>query len=154
MPESAKESLFMTWDEARKMHADGMDIGSHSHTHRILSHLSLSEQDMELRNSKAILERELGETVPSIAYPVGAHDSFTPDTERLANDAGYRVAFSFINGINRTGSMPRFALRRIAVDENASPDDIKMATLRATRAAQRLTSLIQSVRRRKTVRAH
>lgn len=148
MPSSASEQLFMSWDEAREMRAGGMDIGSHSHSHRILSHLSLAEQETELRTSKAILERELGEKVPSIAYPVGARDSFTQDTERLTQAAGYEVGFSFIAGINREAA-PRFALRRIAVEENASPESLKITTLRATEAAQRVTSFAQSLRRRR-----
>lgn len=154
MPQSVIEQLFMSWDEARQMRAGGMDIGSHSHSHRILAHLSLEEQASELRNSKAILERELGETVPSIAYPVGAHDSFTRDTERLANDAGYQVGFSFINGINRSGSLPRFALRRIAVEENATPDALKLTTLGATEAAQKAMSLVDTLRKRQKVQVH
>lgn len=154
MPASVIEQLFMSWDEAREMRAGGMDIGSHSHSHRILAHLTLQEQESELRSSKAILERELGETVPSIAYPVGAHDSFTRDTERLAGEAGYQVGFSFINGINRTGSLPRFALRRIAVEENASPDTLKLTTLRATEAVQKVVSLVEAVRNRQEVPMH
>lgn len=153
-PKTNVEQLFMSWDEAREMRAGGMDIGSHSHSHRILAHLSLQEQESELRNSKAILERELGETVPSIAYPVGAHDSFTRDTERLTKDAGYQVGFSFISGINRAGSLPRFALRRIAVEENASPDTLKITTLRATEAAQKVMSLVDSVRNRQELQVH
>lgn len=153
MPENAAEQLFMTWDELREMRAAGMDIGSHSHTHRILSHLSLDEQTDELRGSKAILERELGEPIHSIAYPVGARDSFTNDTERLTREAGYRVGFSFIGGVNRA-QPPRFALRRIAVEENASPEALKITTLRATETAQRLTSVVDSLRGRRPMPVH
>jgi peptidoglycan/xylan/chitin deacetylase (PgdA/CDA1 family) len=98
VPQDQIETLTLSWDDAREMAANGMDIGSHSHTHRILSHLSVDEQKDELRRSKDALEQELSAPVTSIAYPVGAIDSFTHDTEEIARSCGYQVGFSFIPG--------------------------------------------------------
>jgi len=52
--------LFMTWDQVRSLRQNGMDIGSHSHTHPILSHLTAAEQRTDLATAKRVLEAELG----------------------------------------------------------------------------------------------
>jgi peptidoglycan/xylan/chitin deacetylase (PgdA/CDA1 family) len=68
---------------------DLIDIGGHSISHPELANLSVSEQDHELRTSKARLERILGREVTALAYP---HGSCNADTKRLAREAGYAFA--------------------------------------------------------------
>lgn len=93
--------LFLSWAQARQMQAAGMNFGSHTHTHRILSKLPLSEQQDELQVSRDILQAELGGPIDAFAYPVGDRSSFNPDTFRALSETGYRHAFSFISGVNR-----------------------------------------------------
>jgi peptidoglycan/xylan/chitin deacetylase (PgdA/CDA1 family) len=128
LPEAASEKLFVNWDDLESMRRAGMDIGSHTHSHQILSHLSASEQLEELRRSKQLLEAHLGESVDSIAYPVGAVDSFTNETMALTQQCGYKVGFSFINGANLASDLPRYSMRRIAVEDNASAADLQYST--------------------------
>jgi peptidoglycan/xylan/chitin deacetylase (PgdA/CDA1 family) len=106
------ERRFLSWDEAREMKAAGMEIGSHTCSHRLMSQLTPEEQAIELRESKAELERQLGTRVGSFAYPVGTRDAFTPVTEGLARAAGYSIAFSFHGGINRPGAIRPMHLYR------------------------------------------
>lgn len=125
-PSAAEEdTLFVNWTEVREMRSAGMDIGSHTDSHRILAHLSEDDQLTELSQSKRILERELGEAIQSIAYPVGGPGTFTSRTEQLAAQCGYRVAFSFVSGVNRNLQAGRFSLRRMAVENNAGMEDIR-----------------------------
>lgn len=106
--------LFMSWDELNEMRRAGMDIGSHTHSHPILSQLSADEQEDELATSRGILESELGEPVDAIAYPVGGPEQFTEETCRIADATGYRLGFSFIRErsawpVSHPLSIPRFA---------------------------------------------
>ena len=112
---------FLSWDEAREMKAGGMEIGSHTRTHRLLSQLTPEEQFQELSESKAEMERELGGKVGSFAYPVGTRDAFTPVTEELARTAGYAMCFAFHGGINRPGHIRPMHLSRTtpAINPNA-----------------------------------
>lgn len=128
LPQSVTENLFVSWDDLAVMRKAGMDIGSHTHSHQILSHLSPSEQLGELSRSKQLLEAHLGEGVDAIAYPVGAVDSFTRETMALTEQCGYKVGFSFINGANLGSDLPRFSMRRIAVEDNASAADLQYST--------------------------
>jgi peptidoglycan/xylan/chitin deacetylase (PgdA/CDA1 family) len=115
------DELFINWVQLNEMADNGMHIGSHTLSHNILSHLSVEQQLYELTQSKNRLETMLNRPVTSVAYPVGGVNAFTVETQKLALQAGYKLAFSFIAGINRhVGDDNRYQLRRFPVDDNAS----------------------------------
>jgi len=118
--ERADPPLFLDWNQAREMAAGGMSIGSHTHSHRILSKLSAAEQTEELAQSRDVLEREITRPVESLAIPVGLRNSFNSDTEQALSAARYRVAFSFYGGVNRLQDLQRFDIKRIGVDGDMS----------------------------------
>ena len=57
--------LFMSWEQVREMSDNGMDIGSHTFSHRILAHIG-DEQNTEILSSKAYLEEKLAK--PGAGY--------------------------------------------------------------------------------------
>lgn len=114
-------SLFMSWDEARSLTAAGMSIGSHGHSHRALSGLSEDEQRADLVESKRILQHELGRDVIALAYPYGWPGTYNDITTNLAQEAGYRLAFASVEGINRPGAANPHALRRLGVGYADAP---------------------------------
>lgn len=96
MPTAEEQSSqIVTPAQLREMAASGMDIGGHSHTHRILSQLSEDEQRHELAHSKRLLEAVIDAPVRSIAYPVGGEGHYTRRTKEIAKEAGYECAFNF-----------------------------------------------------------
>jgi peptidoglycan/xylan/chitin deacetylase (PgdA/CDA1 family) len=107
---------FLNWDEAREMISGGMMIGSHTHSHHILSQLEPSRQFEELTQSQSILNQELGFKPDVLAYPVGGRTSFSDQTQKAARDAGYRAAFSFYGGTNLQGNTSPYDVNRIGVD--------------------------------------
>jgi peptidoglycan/xylan/chitin deacetylase (PgdA/CDA1 family) len=110
---------FVSWDEAREMAARGMVIGSHTHSHPLLSQLQPDEQLEELSKSRALLKEQLGGHADVLAYPVGARTSFTKITQVAARDAGYRAAFSFYGGTNLPREASPYDLRRIAMSSQS-----------------------------------
>lgn len=110
---------FLDWQEAREMIDGGMAIGSHTHSHPLLSQLEPQQQKQELTESRAILKERLSMEPDALAYPVGARDSFTERTQELAREAGYRIAFSFHGGTNLPGTTRAFDVKRIAVDDQS-----------------------------------
>ena len=66
----------------------GMEIGSHTVSHAVLTKLSDSEVDRELGNSRRKLEDLLGVAVTSFSYPKG---KFSTRITRRAKLAGYRL---------------------------------------------------------------
>jgi peptidoglycan/xylan/chitin deacetylase (PgdA/CDA1 family) len=78
---------YMTWDQIKSLAASGMEIGSHSMTHRPPSTLSRAELLSELSDSRKALEDRLGIRVATGSSPTGY---FNPSIGPLARDAGYR----------------------------------------------------------------
>lgn len=107
---------FLSWDEAQEMIAGGMAIGAHTHTHAMLSKLEEEEQRRELTLSRAIIREKLKTSADSFAYPFGSKTAFTKQTEQIAEEAGFRAAFSYYGAIaNQRGAMQRYNLKRVSV---------------------------------------
>jgi hypothetical protein len=87
----------MDWDTLRLLDKEGLvTIASHTMSHpNDMAKQTSEEQTLELTESKATLERELGHPVPFFAYPNGTGDQITFD---LARQAGYTMAFTIDNG--------------------------------------------------------
>jgi peptidoglycan/xylan/chitin deacetylase (PgdA/CDA1 family) len=120
-PESLAHELFMRWEDVSRLATAGMGIGSHTHTHRILGHLSEAEQHQELALSKQLLESHLGRSIHSLSYPVGRPNvSFTNVTKQIAAEEGYHLAFSFEAGANLPHATDAFGIKRLGVENTES----------------------------------
>lgn len=108
---------FLDWDEAREMLLGGMAIGSHTHSHTVLSQLGPDQQRQELARSRTLLRGQLGIEADALAYPVGATSSFSDQTQQLAQEVGYRAAFSFHGGTNLPGMTKPYDVKRIGVGD-------------------------------------
>jgi peptidoglycan/xylan/chitin deacetylase (PgdA/CDA1 family) len=115
MPSQTMQSdQLMTWDEIKDSSRNGIAIGSHTVSHRVLAMIDPAEQKIELEESKAALEDHLGHPIHSLSYPVGGYSSFTHETKSLAMAAGYTIAFSFNTGYNHHRISDPFNVKRIA----------------------------------------
>jgi peptidoglycan/xylan/chitin deacetylase (PgdA/CDA1 family) len=114
------QGLFMTWTQVLELHAAGMDIGSHSHSHEILSHLDPLSQKRELACSKEILEAKLGGKVEAVAYPVGEDTSYTPLTCSIAESIGYQFGFNYLRKTNPLPIPNPYDIGRLGVQENVA----------------------------------
>ena len=113
----------MTWGQVREMSAAGMEFGSHTVSHPILSTIGdpIRLRD-ELQSSKTIIEQETGRTVLSLAYPVGGPDALNAEVVQATADAGYRFAFTYQPGVNRLSMEKRFHLKRLQVERYTTRD--------------------------------
>jgi peptidoglycan/xylan/chitin deacetylase (PgdA/CDA1 family) len=94
------DRALMTWDQVRALRAAGMGIGSHTRNHRVLQTLPAGELRDELNESRSTLERELGEMITTIAYPVGRPIAALPAVRQAVADAGYQLGFTGVPGVN------------------------------------------------------
>ncbi len=104
----------VTWEQAREMDVNGIEIGSHTMTHPILTNISDERLRRELYESKLRLEEALGRQVEQFCYPNGDND------ERVQCEvarAGYRVAVTCVGGLNKRGDDP-LTLRRIHTERD------------------------------------
>lgn len=104
----------LTPDELREMDAGGVEIGSHTVTHQILTKVSGERLRYELRESRSRLETILGRQVTLLGYPNGDHNR---SVQKEAARAGYRCAVSADYGLNGERSNP-LALKRIHTECN------------------------------------
>ncbi len=111
LPQSGQRR-FLDWNEAKQMQAAGMEFGSHTHSHTILSQLAYAQQRSELERSKRELEAALGVSIDALAYPVGSRNAFTDETKRALRECGYRTAFSHYYGTNTPPEIDPFDVKR------------------------------------------
>jgi peptidoglycan/xylan/chitin deacetylase (PgdA/CDA1 family) len=107
--------LFVSWNHLREMSDAGMTLASHTHSHRLLGHLSYQEQYEELVLSRELLARHTGVETRAVAYPVGQKGHFNADTRRALGEAGYSLGFSHYGGWNRAITDP-FDIRRVRME--------------------------------------
>lgn len=115
-----RQSRPLNWDQIREMSAAGIEFGSHTVSHPILSRLDDAGLTEELTESRLCLERQLGLPAPVLAYPVGGHDEFNEKVVQAASAAGYRLGVSYVPGVNKPGRMDPFRLRRQHVERYVS----------------------------------
>ncbi len=89
---------------AKKLSEMGFEIGSHTINHLRLPGLSLEKLREELKESKEILEKEIGKEIKFFAYPFGDKDSFNRVVKEEVEKAGYKYAFTILPGFNTKGT--------------------------------------------------
>jgi peptidoglycan/xylan/chitin deacetylase (PgdA/CDA1 family) len=104
----------ITWEQAREMEANGIEIGSHTCTHPILTRVSEERLRRELWESKARLEEVLKHRVEQFCYPNGDNDG---RVQGEVARAGYRVAVTCESGLNKRGDDP-LSLSRIHTERD------------------------------------
>jgi peptidoglycan/xylan/chitin deacetylase (PgdA/CDA1 family) len=128
----------MDWDMLREIAERGVEIGSHTVSHPHLTQLSDDELDRELRDSRSLIEDELGRPVSLLAYPYGEHDA---RVQAAARRAGYAVAFAQWPGssVRNDHALPRVSFYRA--------DSLRRAAFKTTKLGPALASLRERVGR-------
>jgi len=112
---------FLTRAEVRELAVAGMEIGSHTASHRFLSELSETEVRRELAESRVALQDLTGRPVPFLALPGGRGSRVA---FRIAREVGYRAVCTSRVGTNRLGG-GAFCLRRLPVTSRTSVDRVQ-----------------------------
>jgi len=102
----------VSWEQLAEMVRAGMEIGSHSQTHADLRSVSEEDAWREIRMSKVDLEKRLGITIDTFAYPFGA---YLPDLGTMVSRAGYLggagLGPSAVQGLGSIYYMSRIEIR-------------------------------------------
>lgn len=104
----------MNWDMVLEMHRAGMNIGSHTKTHVLLTNESWQTVLDEMVESKRDLEWTVGMPVHHFSYPDGR---FNRTLVSSAADAGYRFAYSCC--LHRDPRYPLLTIPRKFLWENS-----------------------------------
>jgi peptidoglycan/xylan/chitin deacetylase (PgdA/CDA1 family) len=104
LPENWKQNFFsdpcrerrfglLNRSELSRLADAGMEIGSHTLSHPVLSQMTAGAAAHELTESRRRLQAALQKPVRSLAYPFGDPKSVTAREIEIAQTAGYRCAF-------------------------------------------------------------
>ncbi len=112
-----EERVHLTWDEVRTMNQNRITFGAHTHSHPILTRVSMERAEREIADSKRIIECELGQPVRFFAYPNGRRGDFNTQTRKMLIEHGFEAAVTLVHGSNilENAHTDLFALRRIYV---------------------------------------
>ena len=89
----------MTWDQVRTLRAGGHGFGSHTRTHFNCGSTDRKLLEREIIDSRAELERALGEPVPFFSFPWGHPPQMSAPAVEIAL-ASYDCIFSACGGVN------------------------------------------------------
>lgn len=97
-------------EDVKKMSSEGVEFGSHTHTHRHLDKLELADIRTELTTSKGLIEDITQKPCTTFAYPAGF---FTNAAKEEVRDAGFQIAFTTM--YSPQSSLDLFALNRTEI---------------------------------------
>lgn len=102
---------YITWEQAKELDANGIEIESHTVSHKSMTELTNDQLREELVNSKKMLDERLGKDTRFIAYPTGTYNLHIA---QLVKDAGYRGAFTVKYGnVDKASNV--YAMERIPI---------------------------------------
>jgi peptidoglycan/xylan/chitin deacetylase (PgdA/CDA1 family) len=102
----------MEWSEIAALHARGVQIGSHSVTHRDLGRLPMGEVERELLASRRRIAEQCGFEVDEFAIPFGQSGNWPVGATEAAYAAGYRYVFAQSEDRRPPGTIPRTFVTR------------------------------------------
>lgn len=104
-----------SWDYIKSALKDGFEIGSHTITHKALTHIDTKSQIHEIKDSKNILEDKLGISIDTFCYPYGDYNDYVVN---IVKDI-YALAFSVDSGHIKTHDNP-YTLKRLHMRHNTN----------------------------------
>jgi peptidoglycan/xylan/chitin deacetylase (PgdA/CDA1 family) len=109
-----KSEEMLNVEDITLMKNDGINFGSHTRNHRVLTEVDINTANEEIHDSKTDLEHLLKEKVDFFAYPRGKKAHFNEYIKSQVKNSGYKSAFTTENGqIDYRSDL--FELNRIGV---------------------------------------
>jgi peptidoglycan/xylan/chitin deacetylase (PgdA/CDA1 family) len=115
-PQSEKRWM-LNWEELRQMQDWNISYGSHGKSHELFTELDERELARELKESKAIIENNLGIEVSSVAYPNG---NYNHQVKQAAKKHGYKIGMAVKADKKAEEPLDMHAMKRININEGAA----------------------------------
>lgn len=138
----------LDWEKLREMSEAGLEIGSHSCTHRDLTRLNKVQRRAELEGSKSALEDHLGRGVTSLALPFGTGSM---EVFMTARECGYKEICGGVPNLLRgplPGILPRMPVYRWdtarSIKHKLDLNVFEATRLKAMQACSRGTRLLKN----------
>lgn len=83
-------------DEMKRLHEYGIEVGSHTCSHGIVTHFSPDAMTREVTLSREMIEQATGRPCVEFSYPNGAVGDFNADSRERVIAAGYRCGVTTV----------------------------------------------------------
>lgn len=131
------ERAFMNWEEVREMQQAGIEFGSHTLNHTLLTLADPETARQEIETSRRELEEHLGSTAVGFSYPWGGANRWV---RAQVKAAGYQLAVTTTEGLVRSSADP-WLLPRLHIGNsvvNGPREDFSAGRARAFVASRAL----------------
>jgi len=113
------DSKSMSWEEARVLRENGMEIGAHGVSHRSLAQVPIADAILEITKSKREIENHLGVPCVHFAFPFGTVRDYNSALVGVVKESGFRTCMLAKHGLNIIAPNT-FCLNRITIDEDTN----------------------------------
>ncbi len=86
--------VYLTIEQAKEMSSYGMIIGSHTHSHPVLSTLKREDQEIEINKSSNFLHQQINQNYKTMCFPYGGSHSYNKDSLNILKKNKFDFAFS------------------------------------------------------------
>jgi peptidoglycan/xylan/chitin deacetylase (PgdA/CDA1 family) len=104
--------VYCNESEIAEMIRGGMVIGSHTHSHKVLSRLSYSKQYEELKMSYDYVSETFNIINPVFCFPYGHTHTYNQDTLNILKELGYHSSFNTVRGMTCIKNSNKYELQR------------------------------------------
>jgi len=106
----------LSWDDLGRLMEQGVEIGSHSATHRDFGELDEARARREFEVSRATMKARLGVTPDVMAIPFGQSRNWTPLADRIAREIGFTTIYAQAEDTRPPNTIPRTFITRFDDD--------------------------------------
>jgi len=97
----------LSWRELERMAADGVELGSHSATHRDFGEIDVERAKEEFVRSRDTIAERLGFVPNVFAIPFGQSANWTEAADQAARDVGFSTIYAQAEETRPPGTIPR-----------------------------------------------
>jgi peptidoglycan/xylan/chitin deacetylase (PgdA/CDA1 family) len=110
----------LDWEELRALSRAGATIAAHTHTHPILSKISLEQAREEICRSQDLIAREIGHALPLFAFPDGKPQAFDRHLIQILQEENFTLVFTMVEGRARLKHDNLLCLPRLGMSARMS----------------------------------
>lgn len=117
------QSAMLQWNQIRKMHSAGVEIGAHTLTHPVLSRLDPAAARDEIATSVQRVREALGVDTVTFAYPYGGPADVNDVAVEICRKSGVRAAVMLTEGDMPGNDFLRIPRMMVTSDRSTNPWD-------------------------------
>ena len=111
------KKLYMNLQDLSELVKSGHHVGSHSHSHTVMSKMCASAQKQDILLSKKNLKNLPHQQFKSFCYPYGGHNSFNAETIKLLQENDFDFSF-MVGNVNITTRSIKYVYNLTRIDCN------------------------------------